>query len=326
MKHLVYILFYLIVLLAGCNHPADSPYPPLTFTEKTSIPGSGRASSVAFVIDNKAYVTLGRNGADSLKTCWQYNPASDSWTEKAAFPGKARVKATATVVNGKAYVGLGFDHSKGAYTDGSILVDFWMYSPQTDSWTRKSDFPSQASNACVSFEYKGDIYVGSGFNGFGFTYEFWKYSVSEDKWIRINDFSGPARAGGVLCATDERIFFGTGYRTWNENDWWEYFPATDSWIKRKSMPDNGRVNGVSFSVDNRFFVSTGRHWGGDKTGGHVKSDVMEYDAIRDVWYARGNIPASGRENAIVFIIEGKVYIGFGDNDNSVLNDLWCFEP
>ena len=58
----------------------------------------------------------------------------------------------------------------------------------------------------------------------------------------------------------------------------------------------------------------------------VKDDVVEYDAGKNVWYLRGVLPGGGRENAISFVINGKGYIGFGENDEGVLNDLWSFEP
>lgn len=41
---------------------------------------------------------------------------------------------------------------------------------------------------------------------------------------------------------------------------------------------------------------------------------------------RGNLPAKGRENAISFVIGNKGYIGLGDDDYELMNDLWCFEP
>ena len=93
------------------------------------------------------------------------------------------------------------------------------------------------------------------------------------------------------------------------------------------MPDNGRNDALSFSINNRFFVSTGRHWGGNLTGGHLFSDVMEYDATRNVWYNnRGDIPGGARENAVCFVINGKGYIGQGENDTDIINDFWSFEP
>ncbi len=201
-----------------------------------------------------------------------------------------------------------------------------MYIPKTNTWTQKANFQGKATNACVCFVYKNCIYIGSGFDGHGFNSEFWKYNPTQNSWIRMNYFAGPDRAGAIVCGDGKHYFFGTGYRTINENDWWEYFPETDTWTKRKSMPDSGRENAVALSIDNRFFVSTGRCFGGNLTGGHVKSDIIEYDMDRNVWYIRGNIPNGGRENSICFIINGKGYIGFGENDTNILNDFWSFKP
>jgi len=325
-KLLISLLFPLFIV--SCNDgAADSPYPVISFIQKNSMPGTGRASAVAFAVNGKGYVTLGRNAVytDSLKDCWQYDPALDSWTKKTAFPGIARVKALAAVVNDKAYVGLGFNRYKGVYSGGT-LQDFWMYDPLTDSWSKKNSFPSTATDACVSFVMNNCIYVGAGFDGSSYTNEFWKYNPEQDSWARLADFPGQSRMGAVLSADEEHVYFGSGFRFVDYNDWWEYFPATDSWTKRKDMPNNGRNDALGFSIDNRFFVSTGRHWGGPETGGHLFSDVLEYDAIRNVWYNRGDIPGGARENALVFVIDGKGYIGFGENDTAILNDFWSFEP
>ncbi|MHB9140624.1 MAG: Kelch repeat-containing protein, partial [Paludibacter sp.] len=107
---------------------------------------------------------------------------------------------------------------------------------------------------------------------------------------------------------------------------WEYFPMNDTWTQRKSMPGNGRENAVSLTINDRIFIFSGRHFGGNLTGGEVKSDILEYDVARNIWYERGNLPASGRENALAFTLNGKGYIGFGENDTEVLNDFWSFEP
>ena len=322
------ILFsFLSIFVESCNETVDSPYTDISFNKKAVIDNTGRASAVALVIDSMAYVTLGRNGnsSDSLKECWQYNPRLNKWFQKTPFPGVARVKATAVVINDTAYVGLGHSRDKGPYSGGN-LKDIWMYIPQTDTWTRIEDFPSTATDACVSFVYKNNIYIGGGFDNDGFSSEFWKYDRATHIWNQLNKLPAAARAGAVLCADNKHIYFGTGYWTFMENDWWEYSPETDAWSKRKTMPDNGRVNGLAFTINNRYFVSTGRYFRGNLTGGHVKSDVIEYNAGLNVWYERGNIPASGRENAITFTINGKGYIGFGENDTDILNDLWCFEP
>jgi len=295
------------------------------------MPGNGRASAVAFVIDNKAYVALGRSAvrSGSLNDCWQYDPSDSSWTQKADFPGIARVKATAAVVNGNAYVGLGFNIALGVYNTDACLKDFWMYDPIANSWTKKADFPSNYTDACAGFVYNNVIYITSGMNGAGFGNETWKYDPAEGDtgtWTKLNRFPGPARMGGIAGANAGHFYFGTGYWTFNANDWWEYFPMNDTWVQRKSIPDNGRENAVSLTINDRIFISTGRHFGGNLTGGHVDSDIIEYDVVRNVWYERGNLPVSGRENALAFTLNGKGYIGFGENDTEVLNDFWSFEP
>lgn len=90
----------------------------------------------------------------------------------------------------------------------------------------------------------------------------------------------------------------------------------------RSIPGRGRITAVAFSVDERIFVATGRLFKGDLTGGHLKNDVLEYDVTKNQWYYRGEIPGGGRENAVSFVVDGKVYIGLGENENGSLNDLW----
>ena len=72
----IHSLFFLLItiLFFSCNEPANSPYPNIQFDKKASLPGTGRASAVAFVIDGKGYVALGRTAqwSGALNDCWQY--------------------------------------------------------------------------------------------------------------------------------------------------------------------------------------------------------------------------------------------------------------
>lgn len=324
-------LFLLSILLTGCiESAADSPYPPITFEKKASFPGKGLASAISFVINEKAYVAFGRNFETTCSNeCWQYDPIEDKWTKNKDIPLTARVKAIAAVVNGKAYVGLGFNLEKadGVRNDPGILKDFWMYDPVLDSWTQKADFPTNATDGCVSFVINNDIYICGGFHGEGFTRDSWKYNTLTNQWEKTVNLPGRFRAVAVCCCDSLHIFYGTGFHDADsKNDWWEFSPQNKTWTEKKTMPDNGRANAVALSINNRYFVSTGRHFGGELTGGHVKSDILEFDASRNVWYKRGNMPTSGRENAIAFTIKGKGYVGLGENDTNAMNDLWSFEP
>ncbi len=322
------ILLLLIgIIFLSCDKYADYINPQIHFTQVAGLPDGGRASAVAFTINDKGYIALGRSksGSEYLKDCWEFNPTENRWTQKEDFPGKARVKAVAASVNGKAYVGLGFEEVP-VYQGIGYLNDFWEYNPKSDKWSKKADFPGTSTNGCICFVYDNNIYVGFGFNGIGFTKEMWKYSPQDDTWKNITEFNGDARVGGVVTTNGKRVFFGTGFNTKNYNDWWEYYPDTNSWKRLKSMPDKGRVNGVALCVKDRFFVSSGRLFGGELSTGKLYTDISEYDPTLNVWYYCGTVPGKGRENAISFTINNKGYIGFGETTTEILNDFWCFEP
>ena len=202
----IILCFFFGLFLLSCNEPADSPYPPIIFEKKNSLPGMGRASAVTFVVNGRGYVALGRTETRSgvLNDCWEYDPIENAWTQKASYPGIGRVKAMAAVVDGKAYVGLGFDISLGVYNFDACLKDFWMYDPLMDAWEQKASFPSNYTDACGCFVFNNAIYVTSGMNGAGFGFETWKYKPvvgQPGEWVKLNDFPGPARAGGIACET-----------------------------------------------------------------------------------------------------------------------------
>lgn len=326
-KSLLTIIF-IALLVFSCDDPEEGIYHKITFEKKASMPGVGRSSAVGFAINGKGYVTLGRMNAVNgvLNDCWEYNPADNTWTKKADFPGLARVKAVAASINGKAYVGLGFDPIKGLFNNSAYLNDWWMYNPETNKWTEMSSYPGNGRISCMNFILDGLIYIGAGYEGLNFTSELYAYNPETNSWTRKNNIIGKARSGSVACSNGEKAFFGTGFTAFDENDWYEYNSESDTWKKRRSMPDSGRENGVALSVGNRFFVSTGRNFGGELTGGNIKSDILEYNPEKNTWHKRGNIPSGERENAISFVIDNKAYIGFGENDTTVINDLWCFEP
>ena len=326
-NHILFFLLFSIFIFQACDDPDVGLYKPIIFEQKSGFPGSGRASAVAFAINGKGYVTLGRvnsNSKDTLTYLWEYTPETDSWTKKKSFPGKSRVKGIAAVVNGKAYVGLGFAGNAVVFSE--FLGDFWSYNPLINEWTALAGFPGNDTDGCFCFVLDNQIYVGSGYSHLSMNKNLWSYNTMTNTWKQLNDLTGDARFGSIGCSDGIRAYYGTGFKAVNMNDWWEYNLLEDKWKKRRSMPDKGRVNGIALSVSNRFFATTGRYFNGMYNGGKVLSDIYEYDPDKNKWHNRGEVPGGGRENAVSFVIGSKVYIGFGENDTTVLNDMYSFEP
>lgn len=329
------LTFPLIIFsLISCIDFVDSPYPNLKLSQINTIPNLARATATSFVINNKAYITLGRIGGkhtSSIKDCWEYSPSDSSWNRKTDFPGHGRVGAIAEVVAGKAYVGFGYNTDLFVYaSDTTIFSDFWMYDPLTNKWTQKASFPTRSDskdapvNSCSSFTYKKWIYLFALSAQTHSNKEVWRYDTESDRWEQLSNFPGATRTAAVSCTDGTHYYYGLGGG--NRNDWWEYFPEKDKWIQLNSLPGKGRVNAIAFSVNHRFFIATGRYMGGSLTTGEFFNDIVEYDALNDAWYKRGTVPTQGRENAIAFVIGNKAYLGLGETDEIRFNDLWSFEP
>lgn len=333
MYYKLLIGFSLVLLLLSCDKVADSPYDDITFTQLTSYQGPSRANARAFVVNNKGYVLLGRTAESQLAECWEYNNANNTWQQTTPFPGKPRVSPIAVTVGNYAYVGLGFNLRTWVYDkDTTVFSDFWRFSSDTKSWTRMADFPRSYYNGnpplttCSGFSYKNYIYIV----GMNFQTQFykhvWRYDITLNKWEKMSDFPGSPRAAGVSCNDGVNYYFGLGFNRHCDDDWWQYYPETDKWKQRRSLPGNGRVNATAFSINNRFFVATGRNMQGTLTGGGFYNDVLEYDAKKDVWYYRGKLPASSRENAVTMVFQDKVLIGLGERESAMFADFWSFLP
>lgn len=66
-----------------------------------------RTQAVAFVIDGKAYFTLGQNGNTPRRDTWEYNPTTDLWKEKTSFESQPRFDPVAFSVDERGFVGTG---------------------------------------------------------------------------------------------------------------------------------------------------------------------------------------------------------------------------
>lgn len=323
---IVYAILVACILFSGCE-PDIEQAQSTTFTQLTVPEELQRANASAFVVDSTAFIVFGRNRS-LFNQVWKMNIVTRSWTKMNDFPGKARVGAISAVVGNRVFAGLGYAGIReiDLYTDSMYLSDFWEYHTTTDTWSKKANYPGEGRNKAAVVVFNQEIYVFYGFIQKGSNREVWKYSPETDSWSRLNDYPGRHRYCTVAITDGKRIFAGTGFNTLNNNEWWEYLPASDSWLRRKSLPDTGRCNAVAFVVNKRFFVSTGRYYDGDLTGGHLKNDLMEYLPDTDTWKRHSTLTTSPRENAICFVAFDKAYIGFGEDNSTIFNDLWSFAP
>jgi hypothetical protein len=164
----------------GCNHKISYgarlkdfwEYDPAadTWTRKADFGGSSRAAAVGFSIGSKGYAGTGFSSV-YLRDFWEFDPSGNTWTQKADFGGTARQFATGFSIGNHGYLGTG--HLGDATYDK--CKDFWEYSVENDSWTRKSDFGGKAIWEATGFSIGTKGYIGCGNITGQQTNDFWEY-------------------------------------------------------------------------------------------------------------------------------------------------------
>lgn len=203
------------------------------WTQRASLPAAVRDHAAAFVIGEKAYVVGGMtcqgSACSTLREVWEYDPATNVWTRKADFPVETTT-AACFVLNGIGYVGTGYE---GPQSSSAVSTHLWAYDPQTDTWTRRADFPGEGRYRAVGFTLGGKGYLGTGIQSAGPTSDvvlrdMWEYDASADAWTQKPEFSGPARGAAVSFVIGARVWVGTGSGSARQSlrDFWRMGAAT----------------------------------------------------------------------------------------------------
>jgi N-acetylneuraminic acid mutarotase len=237
--------------------------------EKADIPTARYGLSTSLV-NGKIYAIGGTDGRGRIATVEEYDPVRNIWTKKADMP-TARDYLSTSAVDGKIYAVGGRIFNQGRFLFLSTVEE---YDPETDTWKKKADMPTQRaflSNSVVN----GKIYAIGGTNHRIVANDYEGISTVEvydpatDTWTREADMP-TARWSLATSVVGNRIFaIGGGHRMTAFKAVEEYDPATDTWRKRADMPT--ARGGLSTGVVGGKIYAIG---GGDVW---LLSTVEEYD-------------------------------------------------
>ena len=314
------ILFFFILSFFSCQKFDVTPISE--WKQLNDFPGTARASATSFVYQDKAFICLGRSGnkGSFLNDLWEYDSKNDIWTKKTDFPGAARVKAIGGVIGNKAYVGLG---AIAAYA-GHQFDDFWEYSIETDTWKQIASFPGKAVNDLLCVVIGNCLYTTEGYTDTQFKPDTYKYDPQTNQWTRLTDCP-VKRTGTAGFAIGKNLYVGTGYDIENYKDFYRYNTETDSWKRVANLP-GVRVLSKGVTINDYGYILLGRYWNGSLNGGRLLSDVLQYNPESNEWTKCGDFPGGGRQNMVIFSINGKGYVVGGEDDYERKKDVWVFEP
>jgi len=304
------------VVLFGLNTDAQTEN---YWTQKSNFGGLKRERAISFTAVGLAYVGLGVDTAETVKSdLWSYDPIADSWTQKANMPGVPRRNAFAFSVNDKGYVGTGYSQAESIL--GVELSDFWEYSPTTNTWVQKASYPF-AIYFSTAFSINGKGYVCGGKIGpSSYTSSLYEYNPVADAWTPRASFPGGVRYQLCSFVIDNSAYIGLGtdedlYR----KDFWEYKPALDQWIQKADLPASERGNTHTFTLGSRGFVCMG-------TNGGYLDDLWEYNPFSDSWSVRATYGGSKRKGGVGFALNGRGYVGIGKGFDGKKDSFYEYTP
>jgi N-acetylneuraminic acid mutarotase len=244
-------------------------------------------------------------------------PGMGSWTKKNNFAGEGRANGIALSIGKKGYVGLGNNETSIAFND------FWEYTPETDTWAKKANFPKLmlGGEAICSFAMGNKGYV------LAYSSDFFQYDPLTDVWSRKASFPGGIRPGIAGFAIGAKGYVGTGndHTLKLFNDFWEYDPASDAWTRKADFPGVARTSTTNFAIGNKGYVGLGYDGSGRMESFHT--DFWEYDPAVNKWTQKADFTGAKNMAKFSFANTSKGYVVCSqDFSPSNRGDVWEFNP
>jgi N-acetylneuraminic acid mutarotase len=328
------IVLALAGLTVGCSPKTEVGNPPPTDPQNwewqrvADFGGQAQRGSMAFAIDNAAYVVSGMgNSFVPHHECWKYDSGADSWTQKAAFPGTAIIEGVGFAIGSKGYIGLGSTNGPSGAVDS-----LWEYDPTEDRWIPRAAFPGPHRSGAVALVIGPKAYIVAGSSDQGHARDVWEYDPAADQWTPKADFPGAGRFLPAAFVIGTRGYLGTGMLGGppflSATDFWEYDPVADLWTRKAEFPGAARGYSLGFSINGRGVLGLGMTYI-DPAGAVMTlvRDLWEYLPATDTWTARPDFTGTPRTMTIGFTIGTSLYIGGGNDAGGMnLRDFWRMRP
>jgi N-acetylneuraminic acid mutarotase len=113
------------------------------------------------------------------------------------------------------------------------------------------------------------------------------------------------------------------------NQFWEYDFTTNQWTNKGGLPGGARAAANAFVLNDKVYFGLGydyRTFNGQSIK-HYKNDWYQFNPATYNGYSavKADLP-EGRAYAKGFIINDKIYVGWGKNNSGNQNDLWEYNP
>lgn len=152
------------------------------------------------------------------------------------------------------------------------------------------------------------------------------FIASGQEWQAATAFPDQERDHPVGFAIGQKAYISTG---WYEDangdpfilsDFYSYDVNNDSWQNQNGFPGASRGFSIGVSHQGKGYLGFGLGVNG------YLNDLWQYDTATGQWQQLPDCPCDGRRHPAMEAIDGKIYVGLGDNRNrGNLKDWWVFD-
>ena len=238
---------------------------------KSEVPSSVRGAG--FSVGNKGYVGFNNFTANLplRQAFWEYDGVTDTWKRLNDIPFTETVRVGSFVVGNSIFVG------GGSSLQQVNTKEWWMYSPNSDQWSRIADAPVSGPEVSFSVGEEG-YFIKSGI--------LYCYNIANNEWT-----SKPIQNGETFLhafTVGDQAYLGT-----QSGEFWNYNPRSATWAEVAKFPGYVHRKNIIFSSDKYGYIVAGannevsyRTSSGIRGFSYRLRVLWKYDPAEDKWQTK----------------------------------------
>ncbi|HZK07592.1 MAG TPA: kelch repeat-containing protein [Bacteroidales bacterium] len=299
-------------VIKGNNFGNDKNEVAIYFGDKTVPVDSCSNNRIVFRVpdidtDIEEYITISIYNKQ-VKSNHKFR-AFTYWKKTYNMSGNSRFGATAFSLNNVGYVCFG----KQPY--GDEFNDLFALNPETNSWSRKADFPGNPRAFSVACVIENIAYLGFGSGGDTYYHDLWSYETETDKWTKVlEDDRIKTHSDAYFVLNNELYIFSQGGS-------YKYSPASNEFTEIDRFPGDYRFFTSGVNCDGLGYLIAGQ-----RPGNKLLKDLWCYDPTSNTWTKKADLPGSNRDGIACFAISNKIYAGLGGIWGGEHLDFYEYSP
>lgn len=150
-------------------------------------------------------------------------------------------------------------------------------------------------------------------------------SMYSQVWESVNGFPDINNHHAIGFSFNEKGYIVTGGDTSiATKKFFEYNSLTNTWIRKDDFPGERRSYAIGDFYNGKQYIGFGANFA-STTNNIYLNDLWSYDPVNDTWEALAECPCAGRQHPSFNALNGKIYIGLGNDVTGDRDDFWAYD-